>query len=391
MSPHPGCSPRTIFVTILVILLGVAPLGCGKPAPIVVGGLVSETGAASAYGVEIRRGMDLALEEENVQGGFPDGRALVIDYRDDGSSPEKARAAMAELLQQRRVNVVLGGVSSSVAEAVIPQIVEREAVLLSPSASAPALTAQGGGWFFRTYPSDMLEVEEVAGIAHTLDVKRVAILAYDSAFGKSLADIFANQMEAQKAKVPLVAVFGAPIGAPEATRIAKEVVEAKVDGVYLAGYINEVAALLQALAGAGFKGVKLASSAVTPEIIRMTGAASERLVFPQARVELEGADPQVKAFAASYKQKYNAPPQVWAAYGYDTVKVFADALRRTRVATAGEIRANLVNINHKGVTGPINFDTRGDVRRDPHLFAVVRGEMMHFESADPSIRGMLAQ
>ena len=40
-------------------------------------------------------GMDLALEEANAQGGFPGGRDLRIEYRDDGSAPEKAKAAVS--------------------------------------------------------------------------------------------------------------------------------------------------------------------------------------------------------------------------------------------------------------------------------------------------------
>ncbi len=392
MTPDPGvaCSRSRFLFVVLVATAALVGTACSPPEPIKVGGLVSETGAASTYGKQIKEGMDLALEQVNAGGGVVDGRPLAIVYKDDASDPAKAKVAVQELIKTERVNAVIGGVTSSVVSAVLPTFRDREMVLLSPSASSSELTSLGGGWFFRNYPSDMIEVQTMATIARDLEVKKLAILAFEETFGQSIATNFANQLSVMEGhEVVLRADFGTPLMPADAEALAKKVTESGAEGVYLAGYINEVASLLQALQAAGFKGVKITTSAITPEISRLAGAAAERLVFPQAAFDLEGGEASVKTFVDAYKKKYNRDPSVFSAYGYDAVRVFADAVKRTRLASGGEIRAALVESDFDGVTGKIRFDNRGDVQRDPHLYLVARGETMHFDKIDPSIRGIL--
>lgn len=390
MAPRPGYSTRVVSFTAggLAVAALLAVLACGSRPPLVVGGLVSETGAASVYGKEIREGMDLALEEVN-QAGLANGRKLSISYRDDGSSPDKARAALKDLIEKERVNAVIGGVTSAVVNGVLPVIRDREMVMLSPSASSAELTALGGGWFFRNYPSDMTEVQAMGQIVQDLDVKTLAILAFNETFGQSIAANLANQVSGGPVKLVLKADFGTPLLPSDALALAKQVVASGAESVYLAGYVNEVAALCQALQTAGFKGVKISTSAVTTDIARLAGASAERLVFPQSVIDLEGTEPEVKAFVERFQAKYKRAPSVFAAYGYDAVKVFADALGRTKLGSGGELREQLVKTDHRGVTGEIRFDNRGDVKREPHLYLVRRGETMHFERVDPSIRGIL--
>lgn len=391
MSRRPGCGQIGFaFFSLVLIVAALAAGSCAPPKPIVVGGLISETGAAASYGTAIRKGMDLALEEENAQGGFPNGRRLEVQYRDDGSSPEKAKALARELIEKTKVNSMLGAVSSAVAIDVLPIIREKEVVLLSPSASSPQLTTSGAGWFFRNYPSDLAEGQAMGVLAIKLDLEKVAVLAYQDPFGQTIAEIFTNQLEIEKnRKVTLRENFRSPLSIETAKDLAKKVVLSGAQGVYLAGYIDDVATLLQELQTAGFKGVKMAPSAVTANVVQLAGVAADRLVFPQLAQDFDPENPEISKFVAAFRKKYNRAPEPFAAYGYDAMKVLAEAVRRTKLATAGEVRAQLVNIDHKGVTGEIRFDDRGDVRREPHLHVVVGSEVIHFEGIDESIRALL--
>lgn len=384
---RPGILGIGLFVLVAAVVGWAA--SCSEPAPIVVGGLVSETGAAQRYGQLAREGMDLALEEINAQGGLPNGRQLRIEYRDDGSSPEKARAAVAELIRQVEVNAIVGGVTSAVAEGVLPQLIDKEVVLISPSASSPRLTSMGGGWFFRDYPSDTAEVRSMASLARRLETTEAAVIAQNEAFGQGLAEIFTGAFQGAGGKIVLQQNFSLPLLPDEAVALAQKVVASKATAVYLAGWEGEVAALIDALQVSDFRGIKLASSAVSPEIIRLSGRASERLVFPQSAINLETGEPHVKAFVEAFKKKYDRAPSAWAAYGYDAVKVLATALGKTRMGTAAEIKEQLTRLEYAGVTGPIKFDPKGDITREPHLYAVINGEMVHFEETDKDLRGML--
>ncbi len=392
MSGRPACRTFSLVLFLLVAIVAASvAVSCGSRQPILVGGLLSETGAAAAYGKVVRQGMDLALEEVNAKGNMPQGRPMVIEYKDDGSSPERAKTLARDMIQNDRVAAILGAISSAVALEVTPLCRDREVPLLSPSASSPELSSVGGGWFFRDYPSDLAEGQAMGQLALKLGLERVAVLAYNDPFGEGIADIFGNQFEMERGKkVALREDFRSPLSGDTAKELAKKVVESKAEGVYLAGYIDDVATLLQALQTADFKGVRMATSAVGPGIMQLAGVAAERLVFPQPALDFESGDPEVRQFVDAYKKKYNRfPESPFAAYGYDAVKVLAAAVAKTKLATAGEIRGALSNIDYKGVSGVIQFNERGDVRREPHLYVVVKGDVMHFEGVDSDIRGIL--
>ncbi|MCE5246357.1 branched-chain amino acid ABC transporter substrate-binding protein [bacterium] len=381
----------TIMLLGIVVVVGAVALWAARThrSPILLGAVISESGPAAEYGKAVKMGIDLAYDEALRQGGFPEGRGLVLSYRDDGGRPDASLVAAKDLVGTSKANLLLGGLTSGVAQSVIPFLVEKEVVMISPSASAPALTAQGGGWFFRVYPNDAAETQQIGAVVQQLGLREVAVLAYNETFGRSLAELFAAQMTADGVKVALQESFDAPLAADRAKELAKKVVAAKVRAVYVAGLVNEVAALCQALDAERFDGVKLASSAVTSDIVKLAGPAAERLIFPQAAFELEGSAPKIKSFADAFQRKYNRAPGVYAAYGYDAMQAMVAALRKTQRGTAGEVRTQLVSLALDGVTGKLAFDNRGDVRRVPHLTAVVKGDLHQFDKLDAALRAAL--
>ena len=384
-----GRSATTLLGLVVLVVAVSLWAACVERSPIVLGVVISETGPAAEYGKAVRMGIDLAYDEATQQGGFPEGRRLVLSYRDDGGKPDASLAAAKNLVGVTQANILLGGLTSGVAQSVIPFLVEKEVVMISPSASAPALTAQGGGWFFRVYPSDAAETQQIGAAVRNLGLAEVAVLTYNETFGRSLSELFTAQMTADGVKVALQESFDAPLAADRAKELAKKVVAAKVRAVYIAGLVNEVAALCQALDAEKYDGVKLASSAVTADIVKLAGPAAERLIFPQAAFELEGSAPKIKSFTEAFQRKYNRAPGVYAAYGYDAMQAMVAALRKTQRGTAGEVRTQLVSLSLDGVTGKLAFDNRGDVRRVPHLTAVVKGDLHHFDKLDAALRAAL--
>ena len=134
------------------------------------------------YGHQVTRGLDLALEEINAEGGFKGGPIQLI-YRDDATSPEKGREAVLDLINNEGVEIIIGAVSSPVTLEIAPICEKKEVVLLSPTSSAPRIS-EAGEYIFRNYPSDILEGTAMADFARKLGVRRVAIfVALDNEFG----------------------------------------------------------------------------------------------------------------------------------------------------------------------------------------------------------------
>jgi len=349
--------------------------GCGKPAR--VGAIVSRSGAASSYGEQVARGFDLAVQQINAAGGVG-GRSLELLYRDDSTNPDIGLAALRELVEHERVSTVLGAVSSTVTLRLAPYCERHRVVLISPTASASQLT-EAGDYIFRTFPSDVLEGTSMADFARDLGLDRVAILSVDNDYGASLARAFADRLDASGGSV--VASLTFPEG--DATAIAHAVAllpGLAPRGLYVPAYAGDVATVLNLLHETRLRPIVLGTSAAGSELIRASGPAAENLVFPMSSFDAAADSADVHAFAAAFKARYGTEPDVYAAHGFDTVRVLAAAAAVAGSWNADEIHDALLHIdNYEGVTGRLAFDRNGDVVQYPRLYIVRGGQFVAYD------------
>ena len=164
---------RRVLVLSLIAMTAAA-IGCSNDVK--VGAIISETGAVATYGNSVRKGIDLALDEINAAGGYKGGTFTVV-YRDDATMPDIGTQVAHELIEQEQVDYIIGAVSSPVTLEIAPICEEVGVVLLSPSASAPAIS-DAGDFIFRNYPSDILEgtvdgpVRQGPGLREGRDLRR---------------------------------------------------------------------------------------------------------------------------------------------------------------------------------------------------------------------------
>jgi len=381
---------RCAFLAVVGLAIsGVLLAACGGRPPVAVGAIISETGQTAEYGKQIRRGMELAAEQITAAGGVMGGRPFQLIFVDDASDPKKALEIAKQLVEKDQVRALIGGVSSTVALGLTGYANSKGIVLLSPSASSPELTYNGGEYFFRVHPSDMVEGQAMADMARKLGFQTAAIVAANDAFGQGIADVFEGHFESPNDKIVLRENYTGPLTTELADSIAEKLKEARPEVAYLAAYDFDVATLIEAMSRAGVRSVRFTTSAVKPDIVEMAGDAAERLAFPHPSFDLEAGDETVAKFVEAYAKKYNSIPSIYAAYGYDAVKVLAAAINRTRIASPGEIMDHLREISYDGVTGPIDFDSRGDVASQPHFYVISKGRVEHFARVDSTMLPLL--
>src|SRR5581483_644827 len=138
----------------LVALLSVSACGDSGSQTIEIGAILPLTGDGAKYGEEARNGINLALDE------IAKGKLRVI-YEDDLGTAAGAVNAFNKLTATNKVSAIIGPMYSSTALAVAPLAERKQVVVLSPSASSPALTT-AGDFFFRNWPSDVFEGGEMA-------------------------------------------------------------------------------------------------------------------------------------------------------------------------------------------------------------------------------------
>ncbi|MEM8807089.1 MAG: ABC transporter substrate-binding protein [Cyanobacteria bacterium P01_G01_bin.38] len=108
--------------------------------PIKLGLVAAITGPSALSGESITRGLEVAIDEINGNGGVMGGRPIELVIRDDESTPAKGVAAVRELIEQEKVAVVFGGLDSPVSLAMLPVIHELETPYMGVWAAATGIT-----------------------------------------------------------------------------------------------------------------------------------------------------------------------------------------------------------------------------------------------------------
>jgi ABC-type branched-subunit amino acid transport system substrate-binding protein len=176
-------------------------------------GLVMElTGPAGEYGQAGAKSVEMALRDINDAGGAH-GCKLVTDTRDSQSSGSVAVDAANQLVQLKKVPVIIGGIISSVSIPILTSVTgPAKIVQVSPASSSPTLTALGrdgktNGMFFRTITSDALQGTAAAKYALDQGFKKIAVIHVNNDFGVNMLAEFAKAYKALGGEIVSVSPY----------------------------------------------------------------------------------------------------------------------------------------------------------------------------------------
>jgi len=166
------------------------------PAPPLVQG-VSDTeivfgisapfsGPAKELGREMKTGIEIAFAAANEAGGV-NGRKLALVAFDDGYEPERAKAGMKELAEERKVFGFIGNVGTPTAEVTVPYALDRKMLFFGPFTGASLLRHEPPDRYVFNYRASYAE-ETAATVKYLVEVRRVrpaeiAVFAQEDGFG----------------------------------------------------------------------------------------------------------------------------------------------------------------------------------------------------------------
>jgi len=367
--------PTTLFS----IALGLGALlllasGCGSDIAR-VGVVVPETGDYQSYGQALKKGIEVAVEQLRAE---PQGAKIEIEIVDSKSDPDEAAQALNQVFDNG-AQIAIGGVTSGEALRMIEVVDGRGRVLVSPSASSPELTGISSN-FYRTYPSDLLEANKMAMFtAETLKTKSLVIWAQQDIYGAGIDSAFRQEFEKLGGKVD-GDTFPLPQTASELSGIAESIRDVDPAAVYIAGYDSNVADAIHALRKVHFKGRILTTSAfATPAGIEGAGDDADGVLLTQIVFDVDSEHAHVQSFVARFRKTFGEKPDLYAALGYDAMMVVAAAVK-DRPLLHGEILKGMRGIKEfPGVTGSIQFDERGDVKKFPRVYQISQGALVNYD------------
>ncbi len=325
--------------------------------------MVPLTGGLAEYGMDVKIGVDMAIDEINEDGGIG-GKEVEAVYKNTWGQPERA-AYLMEVCADEGIPVVIGDITSAGALACAEVAEERHIVLISQAATTPLLS-EYGPYVFRTISSDTYQGRGMARIFQIFhpDTANVTVLYIDNAYGTGLAESFVRAGEDSTFTVHQIISFeeGERNFTSEIASIAPD-----TDGIALISHLTEAEYILKEAKAQGLEVAWVGSDGiVTTELYSHVGPYAEGFIATMQASEVRNL-----AFIREYQVRAKDSTINWMApYSYDTVMIVAEAIRKGGYSADG-IREAFGNIRYLGVCGPKVFEENGDI---PPAFDVMRIE-----------------
>jgi branched-chain amino acid transport system substrate-binding protein len=346
----------------------------GGERPITIGAALPLTGDGAEYGTNAKKAIDLAISEVNAAGGVR-GRQLAVIYEDTKLQPKDAVSAVTKLATIDKVKVIIGPMSSSEVEAVLPVCEANHVVLVSPSATDHKLSG-ASPYFFRTIVSDAYEGKVMAEFAFKQKgYRRVAILYIESAGPFGVSETFRKDFEALGGQV--VTIEKASQGASDLRAQLTRIKSKKVQAMFFAGFAQETVTMLKQAKEIGLNIQILAhGTAEAPEVRQDAGAAADGLIFATSTLGPDSGIDSVRKFYAAFRSRYGTDPQNYAPNAYDAAKLIATVMIKYGLDSDEIARGLRVTRDYEGATGTLTIEQDGDVEQRLRVMRISRGRLV---------------
>ena len=335
------------------------------PLVVKIGHVAALSGPAAHLGRDNENGVRMAIEELNAKGVQIGGRTARFELlaEDDAGDPKQGTAA-AQKLVDSKVQGVVGHLNSGTAipaariyaDAGIPQI--------TPSVTNPRYTRQGFKTTFRMVADDVQLGGTLGRYAvQTLKAKTIAVIDDRTAYGQGVAAEFEKAAKAAGATIAKREFTSDK--ATDFTAILTGIRSAKPDVIFYGGMDAVAGPMLRQMKQLGIAAKFMGGDGVcTAELSKL--AASQ---VPDGQVVCAiagGVDPVQKPaldkFKADFKKKFGSEVQIYAPYTYDATRAMVDAMVKAGSPDPAKYLPALQKISYAGVTGPVAFDEKGDIK-----------------------------
>ncbi len=318
------------------VLAAATALACGAiAADLKVGVITSLSGPVAALGVPYNKGIEVAQAyQSNIA-----GHNVQVIVLDDASDPATAARNARKLVNEDKVDVLIGtsGVPGAMAIAAVAR--ETKTPLISPTPVSVA--PDDGGWTVTVSQSFPLVMSAAVDKMKANGVKTVAFIGFSDALGDQTLKALEQAAAAAGIKIVATERYGRA-DASVAGQVLK-ILAARPDAVFAGNSGTPGALPFLTLAERGYKGQLYGTHGlVNAEFVRVVGSAGNGLLVPSGPVQVADQLPESNPirkvaldYRATYQKKFGeAPKDAFSAYTFDAWLVFADAA--TRVGSKAE-------------------------------------------------------
>lgn len=342
-------------------LLAAGALGQALAAEgtILIGAPANLTGALSSLDTPALNGAKLKVAEINAAGGVL-GQQLKLDIYDTKTDPTVIASTASQLINEDKVPVIMGFTDSDSVLALGP-IAERAGIpFVTPGATSPKLPQQVGKDMFLACFGDNVQASAGAEfLRHKLKAKTVYLLSDNSTeYTTLLARYFKQAFRHDGGKIVLEDNYKSGDKSFSAQITKLKALAKQPDALYVSAMPDDIGLVVKQMRQAGVMQPIVGGDGYdTPLLISVGGEAANNVYYSTHAFMSENSTPAIRKFYIAYQKTYNTPPEnAFAALGYDTIGLIANAIKRAGSTQPDKIRAALAATKgYQGITGSISY------------------------------------
>lgn len=353
----------------VVIAVGLLPVAAAAQSTIKIGFPMPLSGPASVYGVPITKGAEMAVQEINASGGIL-GHKVELLTRDSKASADEAVRLARELIIKNGVDFLSGTLTSAEAPAVSTIAKENKIVFVAPTAKTIQLTAPANlhPYIFRLASNTDIDGRTGASIiAGWKDVKRVATIAPDYAYGRDAVGAAVDFLKKARPDIEIVDQQWPKLGQADFTPFITAQMGKKPDAVFCDVFGGDFVTLAKQAAPLGyFKAIN--NRLVDGGEVGTTDAAQALGKDYPYGIWSDAYDPVIwaenepavhKAYIdrlkAFTKQEYASG---WAIMGYASILALKAGIEKAKSTKSADVAKAMLGLSFDTPIGPLTFDAK---------------------------------
>jgi branched-chain amino acid transport system substrate-binding protein len=305
-----------------------ATASAAPKAPVKLGALLPLSGPSAATGQDMKDGYELAVEQINAAGGINGANVQVI-YEDDKNDPATAVASWEKLVNSDKVEVMMGGLASTISLALIEPAKKAAIPMAWTGAAATAFETgmAGQDFFFHYHPWEYQNATSALAFLKSTPLKKWAVVYEDGAFGTGAFNGFKTTLPAQGQELTIGEAY--KTGSTDFTGLIGRVKNSGAEGLIVVPFAGDVIPFLTSLRESTYKPKLIyASPPSFPPDFGKSPVAEGVAGLTLWTTDIPAA--ASKKFVTDFTKKYNhAPVSYWSALAFTNVVTAVDALKKS--------------------------------------------------------------
>lgn len=365
------------FVVLPVMFFSI-PVGVLADEPFHLGVVLGLSGTGAVSSRNCLRGVQLAVDEINKQGGFLAKHPIELFVRDDHTQVNEGVRAAKDLILRDKVRAIIGTYSSAVALALEDVCYDNKVLHIPANSNTEAMTVQNySPYTYQVVPNTYMQAKAqalaISALVKKNGWKTFVTFSSDYEWAQNTTQAFLDFMKVAASDFKLIKQYWPKLGEKEYSSYVTAIMSDNPDFVY--GCISGTdgfAWMRQASAYDFFKKYPYACLLSLTEMIEMKDEIP-RGVYSVSRAPFYANMniPMMVNMVKAYRAKYNEYPDDFAVMHYDAVYALKQGIEKANSIDIEKIKTAMKGMKVSLTRGNLYFRVVDNMLNAPSYVGVV--------------------